>query len=432
MAETDVVNRRLADVVEELAPTGAKFFDTLAERTHDKVGITRASYGEGEQVAADLLAGLGRDLGFAVATDHAANVFVRRPGTNPDGAGVFSGSHLDSVPSGGNFDGAAGAIAALLALSALDRAGVTTRHDITALGLRGEESAWFSIHHIGARAALGLLPAEEIDQARRFDTQRTLAEYMAETGCDLDALRAQRPSIPPHIAKAFVELHIEQGPVLVHEAMPLGIVKGIRGNMRIRRAVCLGEYAHSGAVPRKLRRDALMAAAELVHAAEAEWEAIEAEGGDLVLTFGKFHTDMILHSHNKVPGEVRFVVDARSHEVETLDRIQRVIESMAAAIAERRGVNIDLGEVSRVRPALMDRDIRRLMREGADALGLGTLDISSGGGHDAGDFANCGIPAGMIFVRNPNGSHNPAEAMSMEDFTQGTKLLAYTLARLAG
>jgi N-carbamoyl-L-amino-acid hydrolase len=80
----------------------------------------------------------------------------------------------------------------------------------------------------------------------------------------------------------------------------------------------------------------------------------------------------------------------------------------------------------------MDRDIRRLMREGADALGLGTLDISSGGGHDAGDFANCGIPAGMIFVRNPNGSHNPAEAMSMEDFTQGTKLLAYTLARLAG
>lgn len=432
MMGMDAAQRGLADSVEALMPVGAKFLDDLAARTSDTVGITRASYGEGEQIAADLLAGLGRDLGLAVSTDHAANVFIRRPGTDPDGAGIFSGSHLDSVPSGGNFDGAAGAIASLLALAALDRAGIATRHDVTALGFRGEESAWFSIHHIGARAALGLLPAAEIDQARRFDTQRTLAEHMAETGCDLAALRAGLASIPPQSAKAYVELHIEQGPVLVHEAMPLGIVKGIRGNMRIRRAICLGEYAHSGAVPRKYRHDALMASVELVGAAEAEWEAIEEAGGDLVLTFGKFHTDIALHSHNKVPGEVRFVVDARSHEVETLDRIQRTLEVKAADIAARRGVSIDLGAIARVRPALMDQDIQILMRQEADALGLRAMDMSSGGGHDAGDFANCGVPAGMIFVRNPNGSHNPAEGMSLEDFAEGTKLLACTLARLAG
>jgi N-carbamoyl-L-amino-acid hydrolase len=197
MAGVDATQRRLIDSVEALMPVGARFLDDLAARTSDGVGITRASYGEGEQVAADLLAGLGRDLGFAVVTDHAANVLIRRPGSDPDGAGLFSGSHLDSVPSGGNFDGAAGAIASLLALAALDRAGIKTRHDVTAVGFRGEESAWFAIHHIGARAALGLLPAQEIEQARRFDTQRTLAEHMAETGCDLAALRAGRPSIPP-------------------------------------------------------------------------------------------------------------------------------------------------------------------------------------------------------------------------------------------
>ena len=256
----------------------------------------------------------------------------------------------DSVPSGGNFDGAAGTIAALLVLAAFDRVGLQTRQDVTAVGFRGEESAWFAIHHIGSRAALGLLPAEEVNTARRYDTERTLAEHMREMGCDLDAIRSGHQSIRPQSVTAFVELHIEQGPVLVHEEIPVGIVTGIRGNMRIRRAICLGEYAHSGTVPRKMRRDALMAAAEFVRVAEAEWEAIEAEGGDLVVTFGKFHTDIALHSHNKVPGEVRFVVDARSHDVRTLDRVQEVLVSQAARIAAKRGVSIDLGRIGRIQP----------------------------------------------------------------------------------
>jgi N-carbamoyl-L-amino-acid hydrolase len=412
-------------------PIAETFFDTLAKRTSDGVGITRASYGEGEQIAADLIASLGRDLGLAVTIDHAANVLVRRPGTDANGAGVFSGSHLDSVPSGGNFDGAAGVIAALLSLAALDRAKIQTRQDVTAVGFRGEESAWFAIHHIGSRIALGIFSPEELESAKRYDTERTLAEHMAEIGCDLAAIRSRKPSIPPKSVKAFVELHIEQGPVLVHEQIPLGIVTGIRGNMRIRHGVCTGEYAHSGAVPRKLRRDALMAAAEFVHLAEAEWDAIEADGGDLVLTFGKFHTDTALHTHNKVPGEVRFVVDARSHDVKTLDRLQKALVTEAARINKRRGVNIDLGRIGRIRPAVMDLDIRRVIREAAGDLGFDAIDIASGPGHDTGDFVNCGVPGAMIFVRNPNGSHNPAEAMSMDDFAMGTKLLAMTLARLA-
>jgi N-carbamoyl-L-amino-acid hydrolase len=371
------------------------------------------------------------DLGFSVSSDHAANLVIRRPGINPDGIGVLSGSHLDSVPCGGNFDGAAGVVAALLSLAAFDRVGLKTKHNVSAIGFRGEESAWFSIHHIGSRAALGLLPAAEIETARRFDTQRTLAEHMAETGCDLQLLKRGHASMPAKRVKAYVELHIEQGPVLVHREVPVGIVTGIRGNARIRKARCIGEYAHSGAVPRDMRRDAVMAMADFVHAADEEWARLESEGRDLVLTFGKLHTDITLHGHNKVPGTVDFVVDARSHERETLDGIETFLKRTAAEIESRRGVQFQMSPVSRTAPAVMEKSIRDLMRQDAQALKLHVMDIPSGGGHDAGDFANAGVPSGMVFVRNPHGSHNPDEAMTMEDFTQGLKLLASTLARLA-
>jgi beta-ureidopropionase / N-carbamoyl-L-amino-acid hydrolase len=421
----------LAKAVDEVAPIGAALFDALAERTRDTIGITRASYGKGEQAAFDLLSTAARGLGFEVARDHAANLIIKRRGTESDGVGVLSGSHLDSVPSGGNFDGAAGVVAALLALAAFERAGLKTKHDVSAIGFRGEESAWFSIHHIGSRAALGLLPPEEMETARRFDSQRTLADHMAEASCDLDLLKRRHASLPAERVKAFVELHIEQGPVLVHRSVPVGIVTGIRGNARIRQARCIGEYAHSGAVPRDMRRDAVMAMAEFVHAADAEWERLESQGRDLVLTFGKLHTDTALHGHNKVPGTVDFVVDARSHERETLDGVERFLESKAAEIASRRGVRFQMSPVSRIAPAAMDNSIRTLMQQGADELKLQVMDIASGGGHDAGDFANAGVPSGMVFVRNPNGSHNPDEAMTLEDFTQGLKLLTLTLARLA-
>ena len=421
----------LAKAVDDVVPIGAALFDELAARTRDTIGITRASYGEGEQIAFDLLAKTGRDIGFDVSRDHAANLIIKRRGTEPNGLGVLSGSHLDSVPSGGNFDGAAGVVAALLSLAAFDRAGLKTKHDVSAIGFRGEESAWFSIHHIGSRAALGLLPPEEIETARRFDSQRTLAEHMGETGCDLDLLKCRHASMPAKRVKAYVELHIEQGPVLVHRKVPIGIVTGIRGNARIRKARCIGEYAHSGAVPRDMRRDAVMAMAEFVHAADQEWARLEAQDRDLVLTFGKLHTDTALHGHNKVPGTVDFVVDARSHQRDTLDGIETFLKRKAAEIELRRGVQIQMSPVSRTPPAVMDESIRSLMRRNAGDLKLHVMDIASGGGHDAGDFANAGVPSGMVFVRNPNGSHNPDEAMTLEDFTQGLKLLASTLARLA-
>ncbi|MEX2643647.1 MAG: M20/M25/M40 family metallo-hydrolase [Acetobacterales bacterium] len=233
--------------------------------------------------------------------------------------------------------------------------------------------------------------------------------------------------LDPEKVEAFYEIHIEQGPVLVHEEIPVGIVSGIRGNMRARHAKCLGEYAHSGATPRKLRHDAALGMAEFMTAMEAEWEKIEAAGNDLVFTLGKLYTDPDVHTHSKVPGEVRFTIDARDHEAETLDRVQTLAAERAARIGGKRGLTIDLGPLSRVKPATMAPALRENLRRGAETLGVSAMDIPSGGGHDAGDFANAGVPAATLFVRNPHGSHNPREDMAMEDFAEAVKLLAWGL-----
>lgn len=425
-------DKQLSARVEALMPRADALFTELAAATGDGIGITRASYGEGETKAVDILRRAAADLGFTTSADAAGNLLIRMPGRAPEGAGVITGSHLDSVPVGGNFDGAAGAIAGLVAIAALRDAGYRNAQDITVIGIRGEETAWFSIHHIGSRAALGILPAEEIDTAIRFDSGRTLARHMEDIGCDVEKLRRGVPTWKPASIKAFFELHIEQGPVLVHRDMPVGIVTGIRGNVRARTARSTGVYAHSGAVPCEMRHDAVLAAVELAASAEAEWHRLLAEGRDMVLTIGKFHTDLERHSHNKVPGLVSLCIDVRSIEQPVLEHMKDFLTEKAREIGDRRGVHLDLGGFSFTRPAPMAPRLLSGLFDGAARTGVRAIEIASGGGHDAGDFANAGVDSAMIFVRNPNGSHNPDEAMSIEDFGEGTKILAAAIAAEAG
>ena len=431
MPTTKPTEQRLQEAVCALEPKATALFAQLREATKDAIGITRASYGDGEEAAACLLGRYAAELGLTTSYDSARNLWLELPGTAPTCRGVMTGSHLDSVPSGGNYDGAAGVIAGILALEALLEADLRPAENLVVLGMRGEESAWFGVHHIGSRALLGLLPAAELDTAKRFDTGRSLADHMTDVGCDVDSLRRGWRACAAHEVRAFVELHIEQGPVLVDRDLPVGIVQGIRGNARIRSGYCIGEYAHSGAVPRSMRRDAVLAIADLVARCEAHWEELEAQGRDLVLTFGKLYTDPTLHTHNKVPGRVDFVLDARSHEAEVLDDIAAFITAAAEQIGAARGVEIAWDAISRTRPAAMDPDIQAIMQAVAGTNEIPVMSIASGGGHDAGDFANAGVPTGMIFVRNPHGSHNPDEAMAIPDFIAGTKVLAGTLARLA-
>ncbi len=408
-------------------PMAHRLFGDLRARTKDTLGVTRPSYGEGEQIAHDLAAAAARSLDLEVSTDFAGNLYMTLPGDDREISRIITGSHLDSVPQGGNYDGAAGVVAGLTAVAALKQAGYRPPRDLTVMGIRAEESSWFPLQHVGSRAALGLLTPGEVDSARRADTKRTLAEHMTEMGFDPEPLRWGERAIDPATVHAYFEVHIEQGPILVHEGLPLGIVTGIRGNIRAREAICLGQHAHSGAVPRHMRHDAVMAMADYAGRLERAWARMEAKGADLVLTFGKFYTDPESHTHSRVPGEVRFTIDLRSHQPPTLETMEKLIFREAKKVGERRGVDIDLGTLTHSKPAVMDDGLRDVLHRGCDALGLAAMDIASGGGHDAGDFAGCGVPSAMIFIRNDHGSHNPDEHMEMDDFEKSVCLLAWGL-----
>jgi len=177
----------------------------------------------------------------------------------------------------------------------------------------------------------------------------------------------------------------------------------------------LGEYNHSGGTPRKYRRDAAIALAELAVALDDAWCRLDAEGRPMVCTFCTLATTAEA-GFTKIAGEARFMLDVRSVDLRNCDRLFEVLYGKVAEIEARRGVRFELGAEGGSRPALMDAGVQEGLRRAAGALGIPAKVMASGGGHDAGAFANAGIPSGMLFVRNQNGSHNPHEAMRMEDF----------------
>jgi N-carbamoyl-L-amino-acid hydrolase len=408
-------------------PLAERLFEEIGSRTRRGEGILRAPYGEGEQAAADLLAKAGRSLGLEPKSDWAGNLYLTYPGTDAAAPVHFVGSHMDSVPNGGNFDGLAGIVAGLVAIAALQRARSRPRRGITVMGVRAEENGWFGAGHVGSRLALGCFDPEQLDASRRIDTGKTLAEHIAAAGFDVAPLRERRAWLRPPDIAAFVELHIEQGPLLENRAIPVGIVSAIRGNVRCGDCVCTGAYDHSGTVPRELRHDAVLATAELAMQMDRLWDDWLDDGKDLVLTFGQFQTDPKAHSITTIPGEVRFAFDARSHSSETLHLLKEELLRRADQISQERGVSFRFGRFSASDPAPMSESLRKILSDGAAELGIPTLDMPSGAGHDAADFALNGVPSAMIFVRNAHGSHNPAESMRMEDFARGTELLLWFL-----
>ncbi|MFN4088708.1 MAG: hydantoinase/carbamoylase family amidase [Alphaproteobacteria bacterium] len=420
--------KQVAAAVRARRALAEDIFDTLRAATFDGVGITRASYGHGEQFAHELLRRRAGELGLEIATDAAGNSYMTLPGRDRSAKRTVIGSHLDSVAQGGNFDGAAGVIAGLTALAALADLGWRPAGDVSVMGIRAEESAWFGVSYIGSRSALGTLPAGALDEARRADTGRTLAEHMAECGGDPDGLREAPPYLEAQRLAAYLELHIEQGPVLEEMRLPVGIVTGIRGNLRVPAARCIGEYSHCGGVPRSHRRDAAIAVADLVTGLDRIWDACEADGRDFAFTVGKMSTDAARHAMTIIAGQVDFSVDMRSLDVGLLDEMEARIQDMALEIAARRRVRFDLGRFTRAAPGILDDGIKARLRAGATAMDIAAMDIPSGASHDAAAFAAAGVPTAMIFVRNANGSHNPDEAMEIDDFMHGVELLAWYLA----
>ncbi len=405
-------------------------FEALRTNTFDGVGITREAYGPGERVAHQIVGAEAEILGLDVEPDPAGNLLMTLPGADPSAKRIVLGSHLDSVPRGGNYDGAAGVLAGLATLAGMRRAGFQPHCDVTLIAIRSEEGgAWFPTSLPGSRAAIGLLPPEALE-VRRTDSGRTLADHMREAGFDPEAVRAGASLLKPDGIAAYLELHIEQGPVLDAKAVPIGIVTGLPGSRRLRAARVVGEYNHSGATPRAFRRDAAVALAELVSRLDAKWQELDDAGRQLVCTFCVMATAPEA-GFTKVPGEACFQLDVRSVEPANLDAMYDELHRLIFDIEPRRGVRFELGREMRSAPTPMDAGVRAGLARAARELEVPHIEMPSGGGHDAASFAQAGVPTGMMFVRNQNGSHNPNEAMRTEDFTQAVAVMSRWVANQA-
>lgn len=392
-----------------------RWFDTLAARTADPVaGITRPSYGDGEQFAHDYLAGQAQSMDLRVERDAALNTYMTLPGRNPGAPAILFGSHLDSVAQGGNFDGAAGVIAGLAAVSALRQLGVTPSCDVTVMGVRAEESAWFQTSYIGSRAALGKLAADAL-QCRRVDTGRTLAEHMRDYGGDPDALIQGQPFLDPARIRAFIEIHIEQAPSLVEAGACLGIGTGIPGNFRYPHVTVTGQTAHVG-LPRRFRRDALVAATRFVAELDALWRDWDSHSRPMAFTVGRLHTDPATEAMTKVCGRATFSLDVRAYDEDDVQALHEAVLGIVASLQDSCGVTIELGRLTRAPVAKAHPAIRDQFAALAQARGIPAMPLASPASHDAAVFCEAGVPIGLLFVRNENGSHNPGEAMTIADF----------------
>jgi beta-ureidopropionase / N-carbamoyl-L-amino-acid hydrolase len=304
----------------------------------------------------------------------------------------------------------------------MERAGTVPPRTIRVMALRGEESAWFGQCYLGSSALFGQLASDDLDRRHRT-TGRTLGDYMTEAGAETDRIRNGERLLDPESVAAYIELHIEQGPVMVARNLPVAVVTGLRGNIRHREVVCRGEAGHAGAIPRWLRHDAVMATVDLLHRYDEHWRALLERGLDLVVTAGMISTNPEEHAMSRIPGECSFCLEVRSQSIDTLEAFYQLMRSEADNVGRERGVEFGFDRRSLSQPAAMDDRWERHLLDCCTALELPAERLASGAGHDAAVFANAGVPSAMIFIRNDHGSHNPREAMELDDFLHGADVL---------
>ncbi len=347
--------------------------------------------------------------------DRAGNVFARRAGRR-DGAPILSGSHLDTVPTGGAYDGAYGAVAALCALEAIAADDGTTEHPLEAVAWAGEEGSRFPLGCLGSGAFAGLNDFADVD-ALRDEHGMTFAQARASDTGLLPGVPVRDATIVP---AAYVELHIEQGPVLEARGARLGNVTAIAGQARYD-VVVTGESGHAGTVPMAMRRDALSAAAEIVLALEAAAARLP----DSVLTVGRLVVEP--NQANVIPWRVTFRIDARSVYENRLAALRNAVVETTGRIGHARGVAVTTTLIEERRVVAMDDALRGAVASAFAALGAPAFDLPSGAGHDAMCVAAI-APAAMIFVPSAGGlSHVAAEFTSPDDCELGVRALAQSI-----
>lgn len=359
-----------------------------------------------------------RSLGLEPATDAAANLFLRLSGSVPDLPPVLAGSHIDTQPTGGRFDGAYGVVAAFEAVNAFRDAGIVPVRAIEVVAWTNEEASRFAPGMTGSMAFASRAMTDAVTEICDADGVR-LADALANVlACDdnVPRLPLGRP------VAAYVEAHIEQGPVLEREGIPIGVVSGIQGTRRYRVRV-VGEAAHAGTTERRERRDALMAAVQMV----AAIDLAALEPNDIKLTVGLFQVSP--NAPSVVPAEVLFSIDLRHPDDAVVGRVDASIR----AIVERAAspCTVKLRQIQHDPSLEFPKVMQELVASAARDLAIAHRTISSAAGHDARHLHGL-CPSAMIFVPCRGGvSHNPAEWAEPDDLTAGARVLTETLWRLA-
>jgi N-carbamoyl-L-amino-acid hydrolase len=382
-------------------------------------GVNRQALSDEDIAARRTLIGWAAARGFACAVDPIGNLFVRRAGREPDLPPVLTGSHLDSQPTGGKFDGAYGVLAGFEVLEALEDRHLVTRRSIEAVAWTNEEGSRFQPGAMGSAAFVGRMQvAALLDTVDRAGVR--LGDALAATLAATPGLAQRALGFP---VAAYVEAHIEQGPRLEAERKVIGAVTGIQGSRWFAVEV-RGEEAHAGTTPLKVRKDALKAATAMV----AALEALMDDPSDIVrFTVGRFEVSP--NSPNTVPGRVFFTIDFRHPDPAVLQRLGDRIEPICRAQA--RGCAVTVTPTFDAPPTHFAPEIVGAVGTAAARLALPHMEIFSGAFHDAKFVAEI-APTGMIFVPCERGiSHNPAENAKPSDLAAGARVLAEVLVELA-
>ena len=385
-----------------------------------KGGVNRQALSPEDAAARNLLASWAKARGFAIFTDAIGNLFVRREGSDPGALPVMSGSHMDSQPTGGRFDGMYGVLAAFEALEALEDAGVKTLRPVMAVAWTNEEGSRFQPGAMGSAVCAGHNRLEDMLAVKDWKGV-VLKDALAET---LKAAPAPLRDGKPGFALAgYVEAHIEQGPRLENDRKTIGVVTAIQGSRRYIVTVD-GEEAHAGTTPRAARKDAFAAATRI---AAAMYEATTDANDTLRFTIGR--VEVSPGSPNTVPGKAVFTIDMRHPLDAVLVEHEARLKAIVAARAAPCPAAIE--RVTNVAPTDFDPAVIDLVRAKTQRLGLSHMDMPSGAGHDAMHIAKL-CPAGMIFVPCERGiSHNEIENATPADLAAGTRVLVEVLEDLA-
>ena len=391
----------------------------------DHGSVTRLVFSIKELRSRQVLIHLMRQAGLKIQVDAIGNIFGRLDGADPKAPALLAGSHLDTVIHGGKYDGPVGVIGALEAVRTIRENKITLRAPLEVVCFIGEESSRFGFSTLGSSLVAGEVHPKDLTNA--VDAQGTkLADVLSSLG--ISPRNLSRLARDPKSMKAYLELHIEQGPILEAKAKRIGLVTSIAAPSRFK-VIFTGQADHSGTTPMEMRKDALVAAAQLIEYVEKICRKFSSmEKGRVVGTVGamKIEPGVI----NAVPGRAELSIDIRSTSAQAKDKVARLVKQRGAAIARDRGIAIEVLNIRAEEPVPLDKRLLRITRQLCDEKAIDYEIMPSGAGHDAMQMAKI-TPAGMIFIPSRRGiSHNPLEWTDPDDIALGAQLLMETMIRV--